>query len=92
MEELLGYGTYLFQASGPFANFDLHSTFGLFTYDDCSTDTANSTNPGNSFFRELDFEMAKWGDVCCTLFIWVCLLVCFFLWSVNNSEFCHMSF
>lgn len=57
-QQALGYGTYLFQATGQFNSMDMHTTWGMFTYDDCSADAEHVS------FRELDFEISTWNNVC----------------------------
>lgn len=55
-----GYGTYVYQTSGSFKNMDPQATFGAFLWDDDSHPP--SCRPAaNCFFREIDFEISKWG-------------------------------
>lgn len=64
LQEILGYGTYVFQTTGQFSAMDYNTTYGLFTFDHCSTDPATNTTPGNLYNREIDFEVGRWNDVC----------------------------
>lgn len=56
----LGYGTYVHMVSGPFKHQDPQSTFGAFLWDDDSH-PPNCSPQSNCFFREIDFEISKWG-------------------------------
>lgn len=56
----LGYGTYSSQVSGSFKNMDPQATFGFFTWDDDSH-PPTCWPEANCFFREIDFEISKWG-------------------------------
>lgn len=84
MEERLGYGTYVFQATGPFASLDKAVTYGLFTYDPFSTDTTDSMGGfGNKYYREIDIEITKWNVVC---WLGFCVFLCILMFGNWNSE------
>jgi hypothetical protein len=52
--ETLGFGTYTFTLASPVHHLDKNVVLGLFTWDN---------NAPNHFFREIDIEFAKWGEV-----------------------------
>lgn len=59
LQQALGYGTYVFQISGSaLVNMDPRAVLGIFTYDDTSPDAEKV------HYRELDFEVGTWEDVC----------------------------
>ena len=58
---VFGYGTYVFQITGQFVDIDPQVTFGLFVWDDDAPETGSCSSEGACYFREIDFEVSRWG-------------------------------
>lgn len=58
LDEVLGYGTYMFQTSSRQDILDANATFGAFTWDNFGDDASKPDWP----FREIDFEDSRWGN------------------------------
>jgi len=57
----LGYGTYVFQITGGFVEIDPQVTLGVFLWDDDGTEKGSCSSEGECYFREIDFEVSRWG-------------------------------
>ena len=55
----LGYGTYIFTVQGKVDLLDENIVLGLFTWDD-----TGNCNVAQYHYREIDIEIARWGDPC----------------------------